>query len=299
MDGISRASRSPRLPGGAVKKQMPGFPAYREGCTLDKLICKDYSVSYDGSRNAVDNVSLTVGAGEIVSIVGESGSGKSTLLHGVLGLLPLGAGTRGSMSLLGQNVASLTDAQRRALSGNRVSMIFQDTGRYMNPIARVGAQYDEFLRVHGMKSAVQRRDLQRQMLMKLHLTDPERVLRSYPFELSGGMRQRVGIAMALSLKPELLLADEPTSALDVTVQAQVIRQMQLLREITGAAILLVTHNIGVAAYLSDRIGVMKQGRLVELGPTREVIGHPRHAYTRGLLDAVVEIDDERLIASHG
>lgn len=266
---------------------------------MDKLICRDYSVSYDGSRNAVDNVSLTVGAGEIVSIVGESGSGKSTLLHGVLGLLPLGAGTRGSMSLLGQNVASLTDAQRRALSGNRVSMIFQDTGRYMNPIARVGAQYDEFLRVHGMKSAVQRRDLQRQMLMKLHLTDPERVLRSYPFELSGGMRQRVGIAMALSLKPELLLADEPTSALDVTVQAQVIRQMQLLREITGTAILLVTHNIGVAAYLSDRIGVMKQGRLVELGETEKVINHPEHPYTRNLLKSVVELDDERLIANNG
>lgn len=178
-------------------------------------------------------------------------------------------------------------------------MIFQDTGRYMNPIARIGAQYDEFLRIHGMIDKRQRRELQREMLLKLHLTDPERVLKSYPFELSGGMRQRVGIAMAMSLRPRLLLADEPTSALDVTVQAQVIRQMMELRASTGTAIVLVTHNIGVAAYLSDRIGVMQHGKLVELGQTCDVIEHPRHEYTRALLDAVVEIDDERLIASHG
>lgn len=266
---------------------------------MEILSIDSYSVSYDGSKNAVDAVSLSVAQGEILSIVGESGSGKSTLLHGILGLLPRGASTRGGMKLFGRDASKMDDKARRELCGSRVSMIFQDTGRYMNPIARIGAQYDEFLRIHGMSDREQRRRLQRDMLLKLHLTDPERVLRAYPFELSGGMRQRVGIAMAMSLNPRLLLADEPTSALDVTVQAQVIRQMMELRESTGAAIVLVTHNIGVAAYLSDRIGVMQRGRLVELGPTREVIGHPRHAYTRGLLDAVVEIDDERLIASHG
>ena len=269
------------------------------GGNLEILSINNYSISYDGRRSAVDAVSLTVARGEILSIVGESGSGKSTLLHGVLGLLPAGAAARGSLALFGEDVNTMSGKARRALRGSRVSMIFQDTGRYMNPIARIGAQYDEFLRVHGMNDARRRRDLQREMLLKLHLSDPERVLRAYPFELSGGMRQRVGIAIAMSLKPELLLADEPTSALDVTVQAQVIRQMMELRESFGTAIVLVTHNIGVAAYLSDRIGVMQNGKLVELGDAAEAIDHPQHPYTRSLLDAVVEIDDERLIVNHG
>ena len=266
---------------------------------MEILSIDNYSVSYDGIKNAVDAVSLSVSQGEILSIVGESGSGKSTLLHGILGLLPRGASARGCMKLFGSEVSRMDDRARRALCGSSVSMIFQDTGRYMNPIARIGAQYDEFLRIHGMRDARQRRELQREMLLKLHLTDPERVLKAYPFELSGGMRQRVGIAMAMSLKPRLLLADEPTSALDVTVQAQVIRQMMELRASTGTAIVLVTHNIGVAAYLSDRIGVMQRGRLVELGGTAGVIDHPRDDYTRSLLEAVVEIDDERLIVNHG
>lgn len=267
--------------------------------SMDVLKLNNYSVTYDGLGNAVDGVSLTVAAGEILSIVGESGSGKSTLLHGVLGLLNRGAHARGGCSLFGQDVSSLSERQRRDLAGDRVSMIFQDTGRYMNPIARIGTQYDEFLRVHGMKDAGARRALEREMLLKTHLNDPDRVLAAYPFELSGGMRQRVGIAMAMSLKPELLLADEPTSALDVTVQAQVIRQMLELRERYGTAIVMVTHNIGVAAYLSDRIGVMQSGRLVELDAAERVIAHPTHPYTQSLLEAMVEIDDERLIAEHG
>jgi peptide/nickel transport system ATP-binding protein len=242
----------------------------------------------------VDAVSLSVSQGDILSIVGESGSGKSTLLHGILGLLPRGASTRGSMKLFGREVTRMAERERRTLCGSSVSMIFQDTGRYMNPIARIGAQYDEFLRIHGMIDKRQRRDLQREMLLKLHLTDPERVLSAYPFELSGGMRQRVGIAMAMSLQPELLLADEPTSALDVTVQAQVIRQMLELRQKYGTTIIMVTHNMGVAAYISDRIAVMQNGKLVEWGPTETVIGAPKEAYTSGLLDAIVELDDERL-----
>lgn len=266
---------------------------------MEILSIDNYSVSYDGLKNVVDAVSLSVSQGEILSIVGESGSGKSTLLHCILGLLPRSAFARGDMKLFGREVNRMDDRERRSLCGSSISMIFQDTGRYMNPIARIGAQYDEFLRIHGIKDPKQRRTLQREMLLKLHLTDPERVLRAYPFELSGGMRQRVGIAMAMSLKPRLLLADEPTSALDVTVQAQVIRQMMELRASTGTAIVLVTHNIGVAAYLSDRIGVMQRGRLVELGETARVIDHPRDDYTRSLLRAVVEIDDERLIANHG
>ena len=267
--------------------------------SMDVLQLQNYSVTYDGRHSAVDGVTLSVAAGEILAIVGESGSGKSTLLHGVMGLLGPGAASKGECRLFGESVSAMNERQRRALCGSRVAMIFQDTGRYMNPIARIGAQYDGFLRAHGMKEAAARRALETEMLMKVRLSDPARVLAAYPFELSGGMRQRVGIAMAMSLNPALLLADEPTSALDVTVQAQVIRQMQTLREKYGTAIVLVTHNIGVAAYLADRVGVMQQGRLVELGPTAQVIEHPRHAYTRSLLEAVVEIDDERLIENHG
>ena len=173
-------------------------------------------------------------------------------------------------------------------------MIFQDTGRYMNPISRIGSQYTEFLRVHGIKSNEECQRLEQDMLSRVHLHDTDRVLHAYPFELSGGMRQRVGIAIAMTLKPRLLLADEPTSALDVTVQAQVVYEMMELRKKYGTTIIIVTHNMGVAAYMSDMIGVMQNGKLVEWGRTEEIIDHPREEYTRTLLSSIVELGDERL-----
>ena len=255
---------------------------------------ENYSITYDGTRSAVDNVSLSVEEGEIISIVGESGSGKSTLLHGILGLLPRGAATKGSLKVFGREIPSLSESEQRAMRGEKMAIIFQDTGRYLNPIGRIGKQFRQYLRVHGEYTAEQSHDLAVDLLQRVHLTDAERVLHAYPFELSGGMRQRVGIAMAMALQPKLLLADEPTSALDVTIQAQIVRQMMELRKQYGTTIIIVTHNMGVASYMSDRVGVMRNGRLVEMGPTEEIIYSPKDQYTQSLLDAVIELDDERM-----
>ena len=261
---------------------------------MEILKLENACITYDGERNAVDDISFSVEEGQIIGIVGESGSGKSTLLHSLTGLLPRGAGCRGSFRLFGRDIRGMSAKERMQMRGRDVSMIFQDTGRYMNPIARIGAQYTEFLQVHGIRSKQECLQMERDMLSRVHLHDADRVLHAYPFELSGGMRQRVGIAMAMTLKPKLLLADEPTSALDVTVQAQVVYEMMELRRKYGTTIVIVTHNMGVASYMSDVIGVMQHGRMVEWGRTEEVISHPKEEYTRTLLNSIVELDDERL-----
>jgi len=262
---------------------------------MNILTLENVSVSYDGIKHAVDDVSFCVEEGEIISIVGESGSGKSTLLHCIQGLLPKGAAARGKIMLFGRNMLELSDKERRKMRGEQIAMIFQDTGRYMNPIRRIGRQYTGYLKLHLDKSVKELEALEREMLRKVNLTDTERVLRSYPFELSGGMRQRVGIAFALSLHPRLLLADEPTSALDVTVQAQVVKELAQLCRSEKATIIIVTHNMGVAAHISDKIGVMQNGRLVEWGSASQVISSPRQEYTKNLLASIVELDDPQLI----
>ena len=172
-------------------------------------------------------------------------------------------------------------------------MIFQDVGASLDPTRIVDSQYRESILVHRKMPKEECRGLEKKMLTKMHLTDPERVLGSYPFELSGGMKQRVGIAMSMTARPKLLLADEPTSALDVTIQAEVVREMKKLREQYQAAIILVTHNMGVASYISDKIGVMCQGKLVEFGKRDDVIFHPKHEYTRSLLAAVPRLEGKR------
>lgn len=258
---------------------------------MELLNLQDFSISYDREHRAVDGVNLTVNQGEILCIVGESGSGKSTLLHGMQGLFPAHGGWKGKAELMGQDLSALSAAQVRALRGEKAAMIFQDTGRYMNPTRKIGHQFSAYLRLHRKMTKEEARQLQIRMFRKVHLHDPERVMDSYPFELSGGMRQRVGIAMAISLEPDLLLADEPTSALDVTVQAQVVRELMELRRQEGSTIILVTHNMGVAAYMADRIGVMHRGKLVEIGPAEEVLHSPKDPYTRSLLDSMIQMDD--------
>ena len=258
------------------------------------LEIKNVDISY-GKRVTVKNVSLDLNAGEICSIVGESGSGKTTVIRAVLGLLAGGGKvTKGDIVYEGRSLLTLSDKEWRALRGHDISMIFQDSGAMMNQTRLIGKSYVEYILTHENISKKEAWAKGAEMLGRMRLPDPDRIMRSYPFQLSGGQRQRVGIAMAMALQPKLLLADEPTSALDVTIQAQIVRQMMELRREYGTTIIIVTHNMGVASYMSDRIGVMKNGHLMEIGPAENVIYHPGDPYTQSLLESVIELNDERM-----
>lgn len=262
---------------------------------MELLQIDNVSIAYCHQANVVNQVSLSVEQGQIISIVGESGSGKSTLLRSILGLLSAGGSvTEGRILFEGKNLLANTERQWQQLRGSKIAMVFQDAGRSLNPIRRIGNQYVESIQSHTSFSKAQCRSMALNMLHRMRLPDGERILRSYPFELSGGMKQRVAVAMAMTMQPQLLLADEPTSALDVTIQAQVVRQMMELRHEFGTTIVIVTHNMGVASYMADNIGVMQKGRLVEWGERDHVINNPRHPYTRRLLSAVPELEGEWL-----
>ena len=238
-----------------------------------------------GSRTAVEDLSLTVSPGEILGIVGESGSGKSTVVKAAMGLLgPEGAVTGGKILFRGQDLSALTPEQMRRLRGREMGMVFQNCTAALCPIRTVWEQLRESVGRELPKKEIRSRALE--LMERIHLTDGERVLQSYPFELSGGMNQRVGIVMAMLRRPDLLLADEPTSALDVTVQKQVVEEMLGLREVYGTAIVLVTHNIGVVERMADRVAVMHRGRLVEWGDREQVLRSPKAEYTRALIAAV-------------
>ena len=263
---------------------------------MSLLDIKNCTICYQNGTPAVSDVSLSVNEGEIISIVGESGSGKTTLIRAVLGLLPPGGHvTQGQILFNGTNLTSLREHEMQAIRGRDIAMIFQDVGAALDPIKRIGSQYRESIEVHERLTAREYAAKALDMLKNMQLTDPQRVMDSYPFELSGGMKQRVGIAMAMTSRPKLLLADEPTSALDVTVQAQVVRQMKQLRDTYGTTIILVTHNMGVASYISDRIGVMCRSHMVELGSRDEIIYHPREQYTKDLLAAVPKLKGARYV----
>lgn len=259
------------------------------------LRIENCSISYDEDKYAVEQVSLDVEEGEIVSIVGESGSGKTTLIRGVMGLLPSGGQiSGGKIWFKDRELTAMTEAELQAIRGKLMAMIFQDPGLSLDPVNRIESQYRESIRTHNKRlSRDTCRDMAKKMLKAMHLTDADRVLRSYPIELSGGMKQRVGIAMGMTARPLLLLADEPTSALDVTIQAQVVREMKELRDTYGTSIVLVTHNMGVASYLSDKIGVMNQGKAGRVRHPRGSDFHPKEAYTRSLLDAVPKLGGKR------
>ena len=243
-------------------------------------------ITYDGFK-AIKDVSFTVFEGEILGIVGESGSGKSTLIKAAMGLLgPAGLVTRGDIWYKGKNLPNLSAAELRKLNGPELGMIFQSAGSSFCPIRTVGAQLYESMTQHESVSKEEFRTRALELLQKIGFENGQRILDSYPFELSGGMQQRVGIAAAMLLNPSVLFADEPTSALDVSVQKQVVEEMLLVRRTFGTSIVLVTHNIGVIGAMADKVLVMKDGEMVEYGETQQVLNDPKEAYTRTLMSAV-------------
>ena len=254
------------------------------------LEIKNLNINYKNSIKAVKNVSLTLEDNQIISIVGESGSGKSTLIRAILKLLPTGGEIEsGNIFFLEKDILTLNKKELNKLRGKDIGMIFQDPNSTMDPIKTIENQFIEYILEHNNISKKEAIDLAKEYLLKLSLTDVDRILKSYPFELSGGMKQRVAIAMSMAQSPRLLLADEPTSALDVTVQAQVIQELKKIRENFNTAIILVTHNMGVASYISDKIAVMKDGELIEFGDKEQIINNPQKEYTKLLLNAVINL----------
>ncbi|HEX3964006.1 MAG TPA: ABC transporter ATP-binding protein [Trebonia sp.] len=262
------------------------FPAH---ASEPVLTIRDLSVTFTTSRgqiHAVRHVSLDVAAGETVAIVGESGSGKSTLAASVNRLLPgNGRITSGTITVGDLDVTAASEKAMTAIRGNRIGMVPQDPMTNLNPVMKIGAQIVEALEVHGRARGQAARDEAIRLLEAAGIADAQARFRQYPHEFSGGMRQRVLIAMALACRPEVLLADEPTSALDVTVQRLVLDQMGQLAFDVGAAVLLITHDLGLAAERADRVAVMYRGEIVETGPAAQVVASPQHEYTRRLLAA--------------
>ena len=244
----------------------------------------------------VQNFNLDMKEGQIVSLVGESGSGKTTVIRAVLGLLAGGGKvTEGSITFEGEDLLSYTPEQWRKLRGSDISMIFQDSGAMMNPTKKIGSVFTEYILTHEKISKKEAWNKGIMMLERMRLPAADNIMNSYPFQLSGGMRQRVGIAMGMTYQPKLLLADEPTSALDVTTQAQIVRQMMQLRDDYHTSIIVVTHNLGVAAYMSDYIIVMKQGIIEDQGTREYILKESQNEYTRKLLDAVPSLGGERYV----
>ena len=246
-------------------------------------------ISYNGDK-VIRDVSFTVDEGEILGIVGESGSGKSTLIKAAMGLLGgTGLVTRGDIWYKGKNLPDLSEAEIRKLNGPELGMIFQYAGSSFCPIRTVGTQLYESMSEHERLSKEEFRVRAVELLGKIGFENGQRILDSYPFELSGGMQQRVGIAAAMLLNPSVLMADEPTSALDVSVQKQVVEEMLLVRKTFGTSIVLVTHNIGVIGAMADKVLVMRYGEMVEYGETRQILDDPKEDYTRLLMSAVPKL----------
>lgn len=249
----------------------------------------------DGVTRAVDGVSFTVNPGETLGIVGESGCGKSVTALSILRLLPprIGRIVGGRVVFEGTNLLDLDIEAMRAIRGNRIAMIFQEPMTSLNPVFTIGEQIAEAVRIHQGASPAAALARAEEMLTLVRIPDAKRRLGDYPHQFSGGMRQRVMIAMALSCNPELLIADEPTTALDVTIQAQILELINRLKEELHTAVIIITHDLGVVAGMTDRVTVMYAGRVVEEGPTREIFENPRMPYTIGLLRSIPRLDEAR------
>ncbi|MEJ2132604.1 MAG: ABC transporter ATP-binding protein, partial [Gammaproteobacteria bacterium] len=256
----------------------------------------DLSVTFRTDRGlvrAVDGASLHVDAGETLALVGESGSGKSVTALSILGLIgDSGRVENGRVLFDGQDLLTLTKPQIRHIRGNRIGMIFQEPMSSLNPVLTIGKQVAEPIQLHRGVSWREARERAAELLTKVSIPDARHRLDSYPHHFSGGMRQRVMIAMALACEPKLIIADEPTTALDVTVQAQILSLLKRLTDETDTALILITHDLGVVARYADRVAVMYAGRVVESASARELYANPQHPYTDGLMESVPTIDGE-------
>jgi len=256
-----------------------------------------------GEVKALNDVSFRMKEGEVLGIVGESGSGKSVTAYSLMGLTAYpGKLIGGTIDFNGHHINDLTEAEFREIRGNEVSIIFQDPMTSLNPVYTIGNQIEEVIKLHTDKNKEESRARAIELLTLVGINEPEKRLKQYPHELSGGMRQRVMIAIALACEPKLLIADEPTTALDVTIQAQILELMMELREKLGMAIIMITHDLGIVASMCEKIAVMYAGRIVEYGTTDDIFYDPRHEYTKGLIKSIPRLDakdHERLVPIEG
>ncbi len=270
------------------------------------LEIKDERLSFftpAGEVKALNGVSFSMNEGEVLGIVGESGSGKSVTAYSIMGLTAYpGKLVGGTIWFNGHEIDKMTEKEMRKIRGNEVSIIFQDPMTSLNPVYTIGNQIVEVIRLHTGKSKKEATERARELIELVGITEPEKRLKQYPHELSGGMRQRVMIAIALACEPKLLIADEPTTALDVTIQAQILELMQELRQKLGMSIIMITHDLGVVASMCEKIAVMYAGHIVEYGTADEIFYNPCHEYTKGLIRSIPKLNveqTERLIPIEG
>ena len=268
------------------------LPRDAEGRELETILSVEHLVtSFGPDVRAVDGVSFSIARGEAVALVGESGSGKSVTAMSIMRLIqPPGTVEAKSVNFRGTELTTLSERQMRDFRGSQIAMIFQEPMTSLNPVLTIGDQLVEAIRLHKDMSRSEAKKRAGEMLDLVSIPDPVRRLDDYPHQMSGGMRQRVMIAMALSCDPELLVADEPTTALDVTIQAQIMELLARLQKDLGLAILLITHDLGIVAEFCERVMVMYTGRIVEEAPVRELFASPKHPYTRGLLASLPSLE---------